>query len=273
MSRSLNRPACRLLALAVLALGLLVAYATGAAAQGLGTPPARFFGSVAVAGRPAPAGAQVNAVINGVVCGTASVGFDGAYILDAHSAASQAGCGTDGATVTFTVDGRAARESATYRQGAFIERQLSVASVPPGVAEVVVERWAWYDDEPCAHPVDGFCIQTFRLPAAPQPFARYRMLVELRNGRVIQPVDWITVTPGAPTPSVNTRATRGVVRVIWERWTFSRLQPCQGRIEGEWCVERVVVPPPYTGTVWYRLLVTQPNGSVDDPTGYIAVQP
>jgi hypothetical protein len=212
----------------------------------------------------------VNALINGVVCGSASVGGDGTYILDARSAASQAGCGTDGATVTFTVDGRAARESATYRQGGFIERHLSVGT---GVAEVVVERWAWYDDEPCAYPVDGFCIQTFRLPSAPQPYARYRMLVELRNGRVIQPVDWVTVTPDVPTPSVDTRTSRNVVRVTWERWTLSRLQPCRGRIEGEWCVERVVVPPPYTSTVWYRLLITQPNGSVDDPTGFIATQP
>jgi hypothetical protein len=163
---------------------------TPAAAQfGPTTPPARVFGNVSIAGRPAP-GATVIALIGTSICGVATTAADGSYQVDVRSAATQAGCGIDGGIISFTVNGRTAPESAIFQSGGFIRRDLRFGE---RVAEVLVERWARYSDEPCAAPVDF------------------------------------------------------------------------------WCVESVDVAPPITGTVWYRLLVRQPDGSTEEPTGFIPV--
>lgn len=264
-----HRGAAVALAMLLLLLGSTLHAAPAAAQPGPATPPARIFGSVTVTGRPAP-GAAVVALVGAIACGRSTVAADGTYQVDVRSAASQPGCGTDGALVTFTVDGRPARESVTYQSGAFIHRDLTVGAA---VAEVVVERSARYRDEPCAAPVDSWCIRRYPLPPAPEPFAYYRMLAFLRDGRVEQSTDWIIVAPSVETPSVPVRRGRGVDGVRWERWTLVGTAPCRGRIDDGWCVEGVEVPPPITGTVWYRLLVRQPDGRVEDPTGFIPASP
>lgn len=246
------------------------AHAAPAAAQfGPVTPPARVFGNVSVAGRPAP-GATVVALIGSSVCGTTTAAADGSYQVDVRSAAVQAGCGVDGAVVTFSINGRPARETVVYQSGGFIQRDLSAGAA---VAEVLVERWARFGDEPCANPVDSWCISTYALPPAREPFAYYRMLAVISDGRIEQATDWITVAPNTPTASVTVRRERGVERVRWERWSLLGGTPCAGRIDDFWCVEAVEVAPPITGTVWYRLLVRQPDGRTDDPTGFIPASP
>jgi hypothetical protein len=267
--RGSHRGAAAALALLILLLGGALHAVPAAAQPGPATPPARIFGSVTVAGRPAP-GATVVAWIGSTACGRSTVAVDGTYQVDVRSAASQAGCGTDGALVSFTVDGRPARESVTYQSGAFIRRDLTAGAA---VAEVVVERWARYRDEPCAAPVDSWCIRRYPLPPAPEPFAYYRMLAFLRDGRVEQSTDWIIVVPNAETPTVPVRRGRGVEGVRWERWTPAGTAPCRDRVGDGWCIERVEVAPPITGTVWYRLLVRQPDGSVEEPTGFIPASP
>jgi len=237
------------------------------------TPPARVFGTVFILGRTAPPGASIVAFIGPNACGAGVASAGGAYQLDIRSAAAQPGCGTDGAIVTFAVDGQPVRETVVYQAGAFIQRDLTIGGPPGQVAEVTVERWVPASEEPCAAPSGIWCIQSHQLPPAPEPFARYRMLVTHRDGRVTQPAGWIEVVPNAPTAPVRVTESRRVIAVRWERWAPASARPCGGRIEGVWCVEIVVVPPPLTGTAWYRLLVHQPNGTTDDPTGFIATSP
>jgi len=96
-----------------------------------GTPPARVFGTAQLNGRPAAAGTPVVALIGTVTCGTASVSATGTYVVDVNSAASQAGCGTDGASIAFTVGGARATQTTTWRQGAFIELNLTAQAATP----------------------------------------------------------------------------------------------------------------------------------------------
>lgn len=279
--------------LTVAALARSGAFQAGSAAAQIGpaTPPARIFGSVTVAGRPA-AGATVAALVQSTNCGTATVAADGAYQIDVQSAASQAGCGTDGALVTFTIDGRRARESVRYQSGAFIQLDLSADRL---AATVFVERWVRNRDEPCAAPftigefrtyppphteapvpgaAERWCLRTERLPDAIEPFASYRMLAFLYDGRVEQTTGWITVIPNTPTDHpVPIRHERGVGGVAWERWTPLDAARCRGRIDGFWCIESVAVAPPVTGTVWYRFSVRHPDGRGDSPTGFIPASP
>jgi hypothetical protein len=168
------------------------------------------------------------------------------------------------------VNGQPVPESVIYQAGGFIRLDIRIGG---GVAEVVVERWVRYGDEPCADPVDFWCIRTYRLPPAREPFASYRMLVILRDGRIEQVSAWITVEPNTPTASVSSRRERGVDGVRWERWTLLGAVPCNGRIAEFWCIESVEVAPPITGTVWYRLLVRPPSGSTEEPTGFIPASP
>lgn len=243
---------------------------TPATAQfGPTTPPARVFGTVTVAGGPA-SGATVVALIGTTVCGVTTTAFDGSYQVDVRSAATQAGCGVDGVIVSFAVNGQTVPESVVYQAGGFIRLDIRIGG---GVAEVVVERWARYGDEPCAVPVNFWCVRTYTLPPAREPYASYRMLVTLRDGRIEQVTDWITVEPNAPTAPVSSRRERSVDSVRWERWTLLGSGPCTGRIADFWCIESVEVAPPITGTVWYRLLVRQPDGRIEDPTGFVPASP
>jgi hypothetical protein len=103
------------------------------------TPPNRFFGDVTLSGAPAPAGTNVSASIGGNVCGQTTVEADSTYVLDVVSSGQTAGCGTEGASVSFTVGGDPAG-TATWSSGQFTELDLAgvVAPTvaPPTVAPV-----------------------------------------------------------------------------------------------------------------------------------------
>jgi hypothetical protein len=103
------------------------------------TPPNRFFGSVTLNGAPAPAGTNVTADIGGNVCGQTTVQADSTYVLDAVSSGQTAGCGTEGAAVSFTVGGSPAG-TATWSSGQFtnldLAGQAAPTVAPPTVAPV-----------------------------------------------------------------------------------------------------------------------------------------
>ena len=93
------------------------------------TPPNRFFGNVT----GATAGASVTATIGGVTCGQTTVKSDSTYVLDVLSSNQTPGCGTDGASVSFTVAGNSAG-SGTWTSGNFSQLDLTAKTPPPPTA-------------------------------------------------------------------------------------------------------------------------------------------
>ena len=100
------------------------------------TPPNRFFGDVTLNGAPAAAGTDVSVSIGGTVCGQTTVQADSTYVLDAVSSGQTAGCGTEGASVSFAVGGSPAG-TATWSSGQFTELDLAGAPAPPTVQPTV----------------------------------------------------------------------------------------------------------------------------------------
>jgi len=94
------------------------------------TPPNRFFGKVTQGGSAAAAGTQVSADIGGDVCGQTTVKADSSYVLDVVSSGQTAGCGTEGASVSFMVGGNPAG-SATWSSGKFTSLDLGGQAVQP----------------------------------------------------------------------------------------------------------------------------------------------
>ena len=94
------------------------------------TPPNRFFGNVTLNGAAAPAGTNVSATIGGNVCGQTTVKADSSYVMDVVSSGQTAGCGTAGASVSFTVAGNPAG-SGTWTSGQFTELALAGKTVTP----------------------------------------------------------------------------------------------------------------------------------------------
>ena len=90
------------------------------------TPPDRFFGNVT----GATAGASVAATIGGVTCGQTTVKADSTYVLDVVSSGQTAGCGTEGASVSFAVNGSSAG-SGTWSSGKFTSLDLAPQAAPP----------------------------------------------------------------------------------------------------------------------------------------------
>jgi hypothetical protein len=115
-----------MLGLALL-LGLVGMSAGAAFAQGAPpNPPARFAGTVTVTGAAAGAGVSVQAWVGGVVCATTAVNSAGTYVVDVS-----ASCGGAGSTVSFTVDGSLATETAAWSNNSLNVTNLTVvASVP-----------------------------------------------------------------------------------------------------------------------------------------------
>lgn len=101
------------------------------------TPPDRFFGNVTLNGAAAPAGTNVSATIGGNVCGQTTVAADSTYVLDVVSSGQTAGCGTEGASVSFTVSGNPAG-SATWSSGKFSNLDLTGQAAAPTVAPPTV---------------------------------------------------------------------------------------------------------------------------------------
>ena len=119
----------------VAALVVLFPAAQTTSAQPL--PPNRFFGKATASGQPA-AGAAIAALVGGTNCGSATADGSGNYRLDVLSSGERPGCGTDGATVTFTVAGQRASQTGTWKQGEFTPLDLSgaaaTATAPPATA-------------------------------------------------------------------------------------------------------------------------------------------
>ncbi len=118
----------------ILALVTLAIAAVPVHAQ---TPPARFFGAISLDGSPAPAGTEVVAYINDVECGRATTTDAGRYVLDVKSSATQSGCGEEGSSIRFTVNGANADQTGSFQLGHFIPLDLTAASgsaTPPPAA-------------------------------------------------------------------------------------------------------------------------------------------
>lgn len=120
-------------ALAGILAALLGAGALLAAAQP--QIPATIYGSVTIAGQPAPTGTEVRAYIGTVDCTQAAPGErlafrEGeatAYIVTVVHESQRPGCGRTGATITFTIDGRPALQSVAWAPGP-IRLDLSLES-------------------------------------------------------------------------------------------------------------------------------------------------
>ena len=116
--------------LAVAVVALLSSLMAASVSAQPPTPPDRFFGNVTLDGAPAPAGTNVTATISGNVCGQTTVLADSTYVLDVVSSNQTAGCGTDGASVSFKVGGNPA-ESGTWSSGKFTELNLAGKTPQP----------------------------------------------------------------------------------------------------------------------------------------------
>ena len=99
-------------------LGVVLLSAT-ALAESPPNPPARFTGTVLVDGKPATPGTTIEAHIGSTTCGVTSVTANGAesrFLLDspALDPGATPNCGTDGATVTFYIGGKLAKETGVW---------------------------------------------------------------------------------------------------------------------------------------------------------------
>lgn len=139
LGRQLIGNGSRLFAAAVLASGLGLAAAGIAPANAQGVPPnipAIFFGAVLVNGERPDDGAEITAFIGDVDC--TQVGNNGTFTTDGLSAYSITvahdsqidGCGTDGAAITFFINGEQANQTATWKSG-YQEVGLSIGGQAP----------------------------------------------------------------------------------------------------------------------------------------------
>lgn len=127
--------------LALAATGALAVSAI-AFAQAPPNPPSRFAGSVTINGAPAPSGASIQAKVGSANCGSAAVFIEAGqsrYVVDvpATDSGANAGCGTDGATVSFTVNGVAAAQTGTWANFKLSELNLTTggaAATPTATA-------------------------------------------------------------------------------------------------------------------------------------------
>ena len=108
-------------AIAVVAGVLLFGAAGSFGAQEVSAqdPPGTFTGLVTVNGEPADVGASVEARIDGNSCGVGTTveaedGVNTRYTVHVNAGN---GCGTEGATVTFYVQGQAAQETGSWQDG------------------------------------------------------------------------------------------------------------------------------------------------------------
>ena len=123
-----------MLGLALL-LGLVGMSAGAAIAQGAPpNPPARYAGTVTVDGTAAAAGASVQAWVGGAVCATTAVNAAGTYVVDVS-----ASCGGAGTTVSFSVDGALATETAAWSNSA-----LNVTNLKPIIGFILNSSRAFF---------------------------------------------------------------------------------------------------------------------------------
>lgn len=88
--------------------------------------PATFYGTASIDGQMVPDGTPVRGFIDGKDCtqppppdrpGTMRDGGVSAYVIDVMHESQEPGCAADGRTVTFTVGGRQANETAIWKAG------------------------------------------------------------------------------------------------------------------------------------------------------------
>jgi len=119
----------------VAVLALAMASVGVSLAQSPPNPPARFVGTVTIDGAPAPAGTTIEARIGTATCGVATVfmsGSEARYTLDAPAAQpSAAECGTEGASVSFYVGGKAAGQTGSWRNWELNQLNLTVVAPTP----------------------------------------------------------------------------------------------------------------------------------------------
>lgn len=121
--------------LAAAALGSLVFTAQAFAQPQL---PATFYGSVTVDGKPAAAGTEVRGLVNGIDCTQSAIGErpvirDGetaAYVIHVVHETQRPGCASSNSTVTFTIGGRPAAQTAPWKPGP-LRLDLSTGAAPP----------------------------------------------------------------------------------------------------------------------------------------------
>ena len=143
---------------------LMITFSQGSGiAKAQPSPPASFAGTVKLDGQSVPDGTPVLALINGNLCGESSrvpgekgtwtinkdladLGMctgDSIYIVDVVSDSQTPGCGIEGATVTFEVDGRPAHQQGLWKAG-FNSLSLTVgqapATTPDGQACATIEE-------------------------------------------------------------------------------------------------------------------------------------
>ena len=111
----------------LIAVAALLVFLPGAQTSAQPLPPNRFFGRATASGQPA-GGATINALVGGTTCGSATADGSGNYRLDVLSSGERPGCGTDGATVSFTVAGQRASQTGTWKQGEFTPLDLTGAA-------------------------------------------------------------------------------------------------------------------------------------------------
>jgi len=88
---------------------------------------------------PAPPGTTVQAVVNEVVCGEGTVVSNSApasvalsFSLKAAAASEKAGCGADGATLSFTINGKPANEKLAWDAAAVTAGQAKFIDISAG---------------------------------------------------------------------------------------------------------------------------------------------
>lgn len=111
------------LTLLVLLVSAAVAGATGSA-RAQPQLPSTIYGSASIDGKPVPDGTQVRGYIDGNDCtqpsgltGTVTDGSASGFVINVMHETQRAGCGKEGKTITFTIDGRAAPQSAAWKIG------------------------------------------------------------------------------------------------------------------------------------------------------------
>lgn len=98
-------------------------------------PPSRFAGSVLVDGAAPAAGTRIEARIGNTTCGvttTFNVGNQSRYVLDvpALDPGATPNCGTDGASITFYIGDKLARETGKWANYQLSELDLSYVTPP-----------------------------------------------------------------------------------------------------------------------------------------------
>ena len=108
-------------------------------------PPTRFYGAVYLNGVAPPIDTVIQAYVGEVLCGESRVLDLGepigiGFFIDVFGESSAAGCGTDGATVTFRLAGVPVNEMGTFQTGSFVRLDLTAdgeAGTPPSPPEPI----------------------------------------------------------------------------------------------------------------------------------------